>query len=67
MALAERLRAGGVVINGTDDYRPPVVPVGGLKLSGTGRRGVGYTLRELTREKTIVLRRFRRGPDALDR
>jgi acyl-CoA reductase-like NAD-dependent aldehyde dehydrogenase len=67
MALAERLRAGGVVINGTDDYRPPVVPVGGLKLSGTGRRGVGYTLRELTREKTIVLRRFRRGPDALGR
>lgn len=67
LALAERLRAGGVVINGTDDYRPPVVPLGGVKLSGTGRRGVGYTLRELTREKTIVLRRFRRGPDALGR
>jgi acyl-CoA reductase-like NAD-dependent aldehyde dehydrogenase len=59
VALAERLQAGGVVINGTDNYRPPVIPFGGTKLSGTGREGAGYTLAELTREKTIVLRRFR--------
>lgn len=63
LALAERLRAGGVVINGTDNYRPPVIPFGGVGMSGTGREGVGYTLRELTREKTIVLRRIRRGLD----
>ena len=62
MAFAERLQAGGVVINGTDNYRPPIIPFGGVKASGTGREGVGYTQRELTREKTIVLRRFRRGP-----
>jgi acyl-CoA reductase-like NAD-dependent aldehyde dehydrogenase len=62
MALAERLQAGGVVINGTDNYRPPVIPFGGVKGSGTGREGVGYTQHDLTREKTIVLRRFRRGP-----
>ena len=61
LALAERLRAGGVVINGTDNYRPPVIPFGGVGMSGTGREGVGYTLRDLTREKTIVLRRVRRG------
>lgn len=67
MALAERLEAGGVVINGTDNYRPPVIPFGGVKLSGVGREGAGYTLRELTREKTIVLRRFRRGPGGVDR
>jgi acyl-CoA reductase-like NAD-dependent aldehyde dehydrogenase len=59
VALAERLQAGGVVINGTDNYRPPVIPFGGTKMSGTGREGAGYTLAELTREKTIVLRRFR--------
>jgi acyl-CoA reductase-like NAD-dependent aldehyde dehydrogenase len=59
VALAERLEAGGVVINGTDNYRPPVIPFGGTKMSGTGREGAGYTLAELTREKTIVLRRFR--------
>jgi len=62
LALAERLRAGGVVINGTDNYRPPVIPFGGVGMSGTGREGIGYTLEELTREKTIVLRRVRRGP-----
>jgi len=59
-ALAERLEAGGVVINGSDNYRPPVIPFGGVKLSGVGREGLGYTIEELTREKTIVLRRFRR-------
>jgi acyl-CoA reductase-like NAD-dependent aldehyde dehydrogenase len=59
MALAERLQTGGVVINGTDNYRPPVIPFGGVKLSGSGREGAGYTLYELTREKTIILRRFR--------
>lgn len=60
MAVAERLDAGGVVINGTDNYRPPIIPFGGVKLSGSGREGLGYTIDELTREKTIVLRRFRR-------
>jgi acyl-CoA reductase-like NAD-dependent aldehyde dehydrogenase len=59
VALAERVEAGGVVVNGTDNYRPPVIPFGGTKLSGSGREGVGYTIDELTREKTIVLRRFR--------
>ncbi|MCL4288282.1 MAG: aldehyde dehydrogenase family protein, partial [Thermoleophilia bacterium] len=59
-ALAERLEAGGVVINGSDNYRPPVIPFGGVKLSGVGREGLGYTIEELSREKTIVLRRFRR-------
>jgi acyl-CoA reductase-like NAD-dependent aldehyde dehydrogenase len=59
VALAERIEAGGVVVNGTDNYRPPVIPFGGVKLSGSGREGLGYTIEELSREKTIVLRRFR--------
>ena len=48
-----------MVINGSDNYRPPVIPFGGVKLSGIGREGLGYTIEELSREKTIVLRRFR--------
>lgn len=60
--VAEQLESGGVVINGTDNYRPPVVPFGGIKLSGRGREGLGYTLEELTWEKTIVFRRFRVEP-----
>jgi acyl-CoA reductase-like NAD-dependent aldehyde dehydrogenase len=59
LVIAEQLESGGVVINGTDNYRPPVIPFGGVKMSGRGREGLGYTLEELTREKTIVLRRFR--------
>ena len=65
VALAERLQTGGVVINGTDNYRPAVIPFGGTKLSGTSREGAGYTLQELTREKTIVLRRFRASLEEL--
>jgi acyl-CoA reductase-like NAD-dependent aldehyde dehydrogenase len=61
-ALAERLEAGGVVVNGSDNYRPPVIPFGGVKLSGVGREGLGYTTQELSREKTVVLRRFRGWP-----
>ncbi len=63
LAIAERLEAGGVVINGTDNYRPPVIPFGGTKLSGRGREGLGYTIEELTREKSIILRRFRARPE----
>ena len=59
--VAEQIESGGVVINGTDNYRPPVIPFGGTKLSGRGREGLGYTIEELTREKTIVFRRFRAG------
>jgi len=59
LIVGEQLESGGVVINGTDNYRPPVIPFGGTKMSGRGREGLGYTLEELTREKTIVLRRFR--------
>lgn len=58
-ALAERLQAGGVVVNGSDNYRPPIIPFGGVKMSGAGREGLGYTIEELSREKTIVLRNFR--------
>lgn len=62
-ALAERLEAGGVVVNGSDNYRPPVIPFGGVKMSGLGREGLGYTIDELSRTKTIVLRRFRGALD----
>lgn len=63
LIVAERLESGGVVINGTDNYRPPVIPFGGVKLSGRGREGLGYTLEEMTREKPIIFRRFRARPE----
>lgn len=63
LRVAEQLESGGVVINGTDNYRPPVIPFGGVKMSGRGREGLGYTLEELTREKPIIFRRFRSRPE----
>jgi acyl-CoA reductase-like NAD-dependent aldehyde dehydrogenase len=63
LVVGEQIESGGVVINGTDNYRPPVIPFGGTKMSGRGREGLGYTLEELTREKTIVFRRFRARPE----
>jgi acyl-CoA reductase-like NAD-dependent aldehyde dehydrogenase len=63
LGVAERIQSGGVVINGTDNYRPPVIPFGGVKLSGRGVEGIGYTLEEMTREKPIIFRRFRARPE----
>jgi len=63
LRVAEQVESGGVVINGTDNYRPPVIPFGGVKMSGRGREGLGYTLEELTREKPIIFRRFRARPE----
>lgn len=59
MAMAARLDFGGVVVNGTNNYRPPVVPFGGVDLAGSGREGWGWTLCELTRTRFIALRGLR--------
>lgn len=58
-AMADRLDFGGVVVNGTNNYRPPIVPFGGVALAGTGREGVGWTIDELTRTKFVALRGIR--------
>ncbi len=59
MAIASRLEVGGVVVNGTNNYRPPVVPFGGVGLAGTGREGIGYTYEEMTRTRFIAIRGVR--------
>ncbi|MBS44431.1 MAG: aldehyde dehydrogenase [Nocardioides sp.] len=59
LAMAGRLDFGGVVVNGTNNYRPPVVPFGGVDLAGAGREGLGWTLHDLTRTRFIALRGVR--------
>ena len=59
MSMAQRLDFGGVVINGTNNYRPPIVPFGGVDLAGAGREGLGWTIGELTRTRFIALRGLR--------
>lgn len=59
LAVAEQFEVGGVVINGTNNYRPPVVPFGGVGLGGSGREGIGYTYEEMTRTRFIAIRGLR--------
>ncbi|GAA2234856.1 aldehyde dehydrogenase family protein [Herbiconiux moechotypicola] len=59
MGIAQELDFGGVVVNGTNNYRPPVVPFGGVALAGAGREGIGYTIEELTRSRFIALKGLR--------
>jgi acyl-CoA reductase-like NAD-dependent aldehyde dehydrogenase len=59
LAMAADLDFGGVVVNGTNNYRPPIVPFGGVDLAGAGREGLGWTLDELTRTRFIALRGVR--------
>lgn len=60
LAVADRLETGGVVLNGTGNYRPPFIPFGGVKMSGFGREGLGYTLEEMSQPRFTVIRRLRR-------
>jgi len=59
LQLADRLETGGAVVNGTGNYRPFIVPFGGVKQSGLGREGLGFTLEEMSQPRYTVLRRFR--------
>jgi len=59
LRLSDRLACGGAVVNGTGNYRPPFVPFGGVKQSGLGREGFGFTLEEMSQPRYTVLRRIR--------
>ena len=54
--VAEKLECGGVVINGSGNYRNLDQPFGGNKKSGIGREGVSVTLDEYTQEKSYILK-----------
>lgn len=54
--MAEKIQAGGVVINGGGCFRLAEQPFGGYKKSGIGREGISHTLLEYTQEKTYALK-----------
>jgi acyl-CoA reductase-like NAD-dependent aldehyde dehydrogenase len=64
LQISDQLACGGVVINGTGNYRPPFVPFGGVKQSGLGREGLGFTLDEMSQPRYTVLRHIRDGRGA---
>jgi lactaldehyde dehydrogenase len=54
-ALARRVEAGGVIVNGSTALRSENLPFGGVKLTGGTREGLHDTLLDMTEEKTIVV------------
>lgn len=54
--VASKLECGGVVINGSGNYRDVDQPFGGYKMSGIGREGISVTLDEYTQEKSYILK-----------
>ncbi len=52
---AKDLEVGGVVINGTSNYRLDHWPYGGVKNSGVGREGPRFAIEDMTETKMIVL------------
>jgi acyl-CoA reductase-like NAD-dependent aldehyde dehydrogenase len=57
LRAAERVEAGGVMINDVPTFRVDQMPYGGMKESGLGREGPKYACEEMTELKTIVIRR----------
>ncbi|WP_088104678.1 aldehyde dehydrogenase family protein [Halalkalibacter urbisdiaboli] len=54
--FANALHAGGVVINGTSNFRLDHWPYGGVKNSGIGREGPRFAIEDMTESKMIVFR-----------
>ncbi|OLN23052.1 aldehyde dehydrogenase [Domibacillus antri] len=52
---AHMLDVGGVVINGTSNFRLDHWPYGGVKNSGIGREGPRFAIEDMTESKMIVL------------
>jgi aldehyde dehydrogenase (NAD+) len=57
LRLADELRAGGVIINGSSAWRVDQMPYGGVGTSGFGREGIRYMVEEYTERKIVVIRR----------
>ncbi|MEF8812217.1 MAG: aldehyde dehydrogenase family protein [Halovenus sp.] len=55
MRMADRLEAGGVRINGAPSHGLGDIPFGGVKDSGIGREGIGYTIEAFVQQKSIIL------------
>ncbi|MBM3853243.1 MAG: aldehyde dehydrogenase [Verrucomicrobia bacterium] len=56
LRIAQALRAGCCVLNGSGLYRSADQPFGGPGLSGIGREGGRFTLEEMSQLKTIVFK-----------
>ncbi|MBW3657908.1 MAG: aldehyde dehydrogenase family protein [Actinobacteria bacterium] len=56
LRYVRELRVGTVLVNESPTYRADHMPYGGVGLAGNTREGPAATVRELTREKLVLLR-----------
>lgn len=52
--LAKHLEVGSVTINDLPRHGVGYFPFGGVRNSGIGREGVGYSIEEMTQHKTVI-------------
>jgi acyl-CoA reductase-like NAD-dependent aldehyde dehydrogenase len=52
---ADGIEAGALIVNDANTFRVDHMPYGGEKLSGHGREGVRYAIREMTEERMLVI------------
>lgn len=52
--LFKRIDVGALIVNGGPAFRIEHLPFGGTKMSGIGREGVRYTIKEMTEIKSLV-------------
>ncbi len=53
-AIMKALQVGNVTLNGAPSHGTAYFPFGGVKDSGAGKEGVGYSIEEMTNIKTII-------------
>jgi acyl-CoA reductase-like NAD-dependent aldehyde dehydrogenase len=51
----DTLEVGALIVNDVNSFRVDHMPYGGEKLSGHGREGVRYAIREMTEERMLVV------------
>lgn len=57
LEAANRIEAGGVMINDSSDYRFDAMPFGGFKYGSMGREGVRFAYEDMTQPKVVCINR----------
>ncbi len=52
---AKEIEAGSVLINKQSTFRTDNMPFGGFKMSGMGKEGIKYAVKDMTRMKLVVI------------
>src|SRR6478672_319334 len=55
LQAARRLEFGSVIVNEAPTFRADQMPYGGVKASGNTKEGPGWSVREMTEERLVVL------------